>query len=78
MELQKTLLVILITLIVVILFNFGIYSYAKKRGSQINLFTNVYRRAKNPFRDENEKLQELSRNVAKYKNYHSQEEEEAG
>ena len=67
MDIQKALLVIFITLVVVIIFNIGIYSYAKKRGPQINLFTRIYNRAKHPWKEDNEKMKELSDFVTKYK-----------
>ena len=67
MDFQKALLVILITLVVVIIFNIGIYSYAKKRGSQVNLFTRIYNRAKHPWKEDNEKMKELSEYVTKFK-----------
>ena len=67
MDIQKALLVIFITLVVVIIFNIGIYSYAKKRGPQINLFTRIYNRAKHPWKEDNEKMKELSEYVTKLK-----------
>lgn len=68
MDIQKAALIIAIILIVVIIFNLGIYSLAKKRGAEINLFTRVYRRAREPWKDENQKLKELSEQVAQFKN----------
>lgn len=75
MDIQKTILIIFITLIVVIIFNLGIYSYAKKRGSQINLFTRVYHRAKSPWKEENEKMKELSDYIQEYKENRKRDEE---
>lgn len=75
MDIQKALLIIFITLIVVIIFNVGIYSYAKKRGSQINLFTRVYNRAKYPWKEENEKMKELSDYVHEFKENQKRDED---
>ena len=67
MDTQKAFLVILVVLIVVILLNLGIYSYAKKLGSQFKLFSRVYHRAQDPWKEDKAKLEELSESVAMYK-----------
>ena len=64
---QKKANLFLIILIIVILFNIGIYSYSKRRSNQFKLFTRVYRRAQNPWKEEKLKLNELSEKVASYK-----------
>ena len=67
MDIQKALIVTLITLTVVILFNIGIYTYAKKRGPHTNTFGRIVQRARHPWKEEKEKLKELSEQVAKFK-----------
>jgi hypothetical protein len=67
MEIHKAFLVILVVLLIVILFNLGIYSYSKRRSNQYKFFTRVYRRARDPWKEDKVKLDELSEKVASYK-----------
>ena len=62
MDLDKALLVIILTVGAVILFNVMIYLSAR-RGNEvttIDLMRNAARRARNPWQDEDDALQELS------------------
>jgi len=62
MDLDKALLVIILTVGAVILFNVMIYLSAR-RGNEvttINLMRKAARRARNPWQDEDDALQELS------------------
>ena len=62
MDLDKALLVIILTVGAVILFNLMIYLSAR-RGNEvttINLMRKAARRARNPWQDEDDALQELS------------------
>lgn len=67
MDMEKAALVILVTLLLVALFNLGIFTMAKKRGGEINLFSRVYRRARDPWKEDREKLKSLSDQVAQLK-----------
>lgn len=67
MDLQKALLVIGITLVIVIIFNLAIYVAVKRRDGQvgeIELFGRVLKKARDPWRDEKENLEALSKRVA--------------
>lgn len=70
-ETEKATLVIVITLVVVILFNLGIYSMVKRRREdtnfQIKLFSKAYHRARKPWEEEDAKLEELSKIVSTLK-----------
>ena len=69
MDLGKAALVIVITLILVIIFNVAIYRSLRgeRTVNQIKMLRRVTHRARKPWQDENEKLEELSRRVAKLK-----------
>jgi hypothetical protein len=67
MDVEKAALVILVTLLLVVLFNLGIFSMAKKRGGEISIFSRVYRRARDPWKEDREKLESLSDQVAQLK-----------
>jgi hypothetical protein len=64
MDTQKAFLVIGFTLLFVLLFNFAIYSMAKKRGAhpanQFEMYARVFKRARDPWEQDKEKLAELS------------------
>jgi len=68
MDTEKATLIIGITLLVVILFNLAIYTAAKRRGensiNQFKMFSSAIRRARNPWEEDQAKLDELSRTVA--------------
>ena len=69
MDLDKALLVIILTVGAVILFNVMIYLSAR-RGNEvttIDLMRNAARRARNPWQDEDDALQELSDIVSGFK-----------
>jgi hypothetical protein len=64
---QKAALVIGLTLLVVILFNIAIYFASKRRGensiNQFKMFSRAFHRARNPWEEDQAKLDELSRKV---------------
>jgi hypothetical protein len=72
MEVGRALLVVGITLLVVVLVNVGIYLSVMRRGKgqknstvgQIELLRRASKRARNPWEDEDNRLEELSRKVA--------------
>jgi len=78
MDIQKAIIVIVITLVVVILFNVGIYAYVKKRGPHVNTFGRIYQRARHPWKEDEEKLKELSEKVAKLKDRSERNHNNAG
>lgn len=61
-------LVIGVTLLVVVLFNIAIYTVSKRRGedsiNQFKLFSRAFQRARNPWKEDQAKLDELSRKVS--------------
>jgi len=66
MNVEKATLVISITLILVIIVNAAIYVAVKRRKTtgQIKLLQRAAKKARDPWGDENAKLEELSRRVA--------------
>jgi len=68
MDSQKAILVIGLTLIFVLLFNFAIYAMAKKRGAnpanQFEMYSRVFKRARDPWEEDKAKLAELSSTLA--------------
>ena len=67
MDPQKATLVIGITLVIVILFNIGIYLAVKRRKDQVGeveLFRRAMKRARDPWGDEKANLEALSKQVA--------------
>jgi len=69
MDLDKALLVIILTVGAVILFNVMIYLSARRGNdvTTINLMRKAARRARNPWQDEDDALQELSDIVSDFK-----------
>jgi hypothetical protein len=70
MNLERAALIVIITLFVVILFNVGLYLAFRNEGSSGNLVEMLQRaskRAKDPWKDEDEALAELSRRVKELK-----------
>jgi hypothetical protein len=71
MVVQKATLVIVITIVLVLLFNAAIFMMAKRRGeksaNQIRMIGRVFHRVRNPWEEEEAKLDELSQTVAKLK-----------
>jgi hypothetical protein len=70
MNLERAALIVIITLFVVILFNVGLYLAFRNEGSSGNLVEMLQRaskRAKHPWKDEDEALAELSRRVKELK-----------
>ena len=67
MDYTKVAIVVGITLLVVILFNLGIYSsFGRKKGNQsgtIDMLQSAFKTARNPWKDEDTALQELSERV---------------
>jgi hypothetical protein len=70
--------IILIIVVIVVILNLGIFSMAKNRGRYLRQFSRVYRRAREPWKEDSNKLQELSEQVAKYKDSFPQGKEEEG
>ncbi|MBU1660000.1 MAG: hypothetical protein KKD28_00830 [Chloroflexi bacterium] len=66
MDVEKATLVISITLLLVVIFNAAIFVAVKRRKTtgQIKLLQRAAKRARDPWGDENAKLEELSRRVA--------------
>ena len=65
MDFSKAFIIVGIALVVVILFNVGIYfGYARKNSrNEFNDMINVMKNARNPWSEEDANLQELSRRV---------------
>jgi site-specific DNA-adenine methylase len=65
MDFSKAFIIVGIALVVVILFNVGIYfGYARKNSrNEFNDMINVMKNARNPWSDEDANLKELSRRV---------------
>ena len=80
LDAQKAALVIGISLVIVILFNLGIYRLAKRRGedsiNQIKMITRVAKRARNPWEEDNARLEALSQTLAKLKESQNQEDQD--
>jgi hypothetical protein len=71
MDSEKVLLVIGITLIVVIFFNFAIYRMVirkSNRPGEFEMFRRALKRARDPWRDENANREALSKMVAELQN----------
>ncbi len=67
MELNQITLVVCITLALVLAFNAALYLLAKRKQgsvSEFELFRRAVRRSRNPWSEENAKLEALSRKVA--------------
>jgi hypothetical protein len=64
MDTEKAFLVIGLTLVLVIVFNLVIYIAVKRRGEnptgQIEMLSRVFKRARDPWEEEKERLKELS------------------
>lgn len=63
---SKLVLVLSLTLLAVVLFNIAIYISAKRRNSanSFKMFGKMARRARNPWEEDQAKLDELARKVA--------------
>jgi hypothetical protein len=72
MDITNALVIVGIALVLVILFNVGIYASIKgKDGNKpgtVDLLRNAFNKAKNPWEDEDTALKELSEIVAKLQN----------
>lgn len=77
MESDKILLVICLTLFLVVGLNAAIYASLRGGGTrtQIELFRRAAQRARHPWKDEDEALQELSKRVAALKEKRTHDED---
>ena len=76
MDTQKAALVISITLVIVVLLNLGLYTLVKRRKNTVGevvLFRRVMKKARNPWEDEQSKLESLAKQVAELKSKSPQE-----
>ena len=76
MDTQKAALVISITLVIVVLLNLGLYTLVKRRKNtvgEVELFRRVMKKARNPWEDEQSKLESLAKQVAELKRESPQE-----
>jgi hypothetical protein len=75
MDFEKAFLVISVTLIIVILLNLGLYTLVKRRKNtvgEVELFRRAMNKARNPWEDEQAKLESLAKQVAELKKESSQ------
>lgn len=76
MDSQKAFLVIATTLLIVVLLNLALYRLAKRHRpntSEFDLIRRTMKRARNPWQDEQAKLDSLSRQVAELKDQSTRE-----
>lgn len=69
MNTEKAIIVVCLTLLIVIGFNAAIFLSFRRRGTrgQIDMFREAAQRVKDPWKDEDEALEELSKRVASLK-----------
>ncbi|MEJ2265096.1 MAG: hypothetical protein P8X95_16750 [Anaerolineales bacterium] len=69
MNTEKAIIVVCLTLFIVIGFNAAIFLSFRRRGTrgQIDMFREAAQRVKDPWKDEDEALEELSKRVASLK-----------
>lgn len=76
MDSQKAFLVIAATLIVVVLINLALYALVKRRRpdtGEVDLIRRAMKQARDPWKDEQAKLDSLSRQVAELQSQPNQE-----